>query len=106
MINKQIILEENNYFPEDQDLSLEIQIPHFFPTLDIKNLKETKNLFSKNIIFYSFNSPDLTKFLQKCLINASKDIITFIIDELKGSFREVIKNKNGNFFFFKFNKSL
>jgi hypothetical protein len=40
----------------------------------------------------------MTKYLQKCLINASKEIITLIIHELKGSFREVIKNKNGNYF--------
>ena len=92
----QIPPEENNFFP---GFSSEISMPLFFQLLDIKSLNgKLKALFSKNIIFYSFNNQKMTKYLQKCLINAPKEIITFIIDELEGSFREVIKNKNGNYF--------
>ena len=66
--------------------------------INIDNI-DIKALFLKGIIFNSFNNHIKTKFLQKFLINASKEIITFIIEELKGSFRAVIKNKCGNFFF-------
>ena len=71
--------------------------PFLIPPVNIEKLDQ-KILFSKNFIFYSFNNQNMTKSLQKCLINASKEIITFIIDELKGNYREVIKNKNGNYF--------
>ena len=98
-MSKQIVFEENNIFPEKQGLSSEISLPLFFQSLDNMKSVNEKILFSKNNIFYLFNNQILTKCLQKCLINVSKDIITFIIDELKGSFREVIKNKNGNYFF-------
>ena len=74
-----------------------IYYPFLIQTINIENLDQ-KILFSKVFIFYSFNNQEMTKYLQKCLINASKEIITFIIDELKGKFREVIKNKNGNYF--------
>ena len=94
----QIIYEKNNFFPREQGLSSEMPMPLFFLSLDRIKILNEKTLFSKNIIFYSFNSQKMTKYLQKCLINASKEIITFIINELKGSFREVIKNKNGNYF--------
>ena len=97
-IIKNIVLKDNNFIPEEKDFSSEIQTPLFFQSLDkIINLNE-KVLFSKSNIFYSFNSFKMEKYLQKCLINSSKEIITFIINELKGSFREVIKNKNGNYF--------
>ena len=94
---KQILFEKNNFFPENLILSSEIPMPLFFQFLDLKSL-DRKILFSKKYIFYSFNSQKMTKYLQKCLIQASKEIISFIIDELNGSFREVIKNKNGNYF--------
>ena len=93
----QILFEKNNFFPENLSLLSEIPKPLFFQFLNLKSL-DRKILFSKHYIFYSFNSKKMTKYLQKCLIHASKEIITFIIDELNGTFREVIKNKNGNYF--------
>ena len=65
--------------------------------LDLESMDE-KELFSKNNIFISFINQRMTKYLQKSLINASKETIDYILDELKGTFREVIKNKNGNYF--------
>ena len=96
-INK-IITEEKNSLVDNPACFTIINNPFLFtPIINMENL-ERKKLFSKNFIFYSFNNQNMTKYLQKCLINASKEIITFIIDELKGNFREVIKNKNGNYF--------
>ena len=95
-INKKII-EENKFVHDKLGFYTNIYIPFLYQPIDIQNLDQ-KKLFSKYFIFYSFNSQDMTKYLQKCLINASKEIITFIIEELKGNFRAVIKNKNGNCF--------
>ena len=46
----------------------------------------------------AFNSQRSTIILQKGLKEASKETINRIIKELSGSFRDIIKNKNGNYF--------
>lgn len=69
------------------------QIPQIEPT----NV-DKKILFSKNNILQSFKSQQLTRNLQKSLINVSKEIIHYIINELKGNFKSIIKNNNGNYF--------
>ena len=105
--NEDIIKNEikNNKFEENNVLidfvsSSSIYNPFPYKPINIENIEklDKKILFSKNFIFYSFNNQVMTKYLQKSLINASKEIITFIVDELKDNFREVIKNKNGNYF--------
>ena len=95
--DEQKLVQSNNFAPKSPKFSIEIPSLLFYNQINLENL-DIKTLFSKNLIFYSFNSQKMTKYLQKCLINASKEIITLIIHELKGSFREVIKNKNGNYF--------
>ena len=94
---EQKLIQSNNFAPKSPTFSIEIPILLFYNQINVENL-DIKTLFSKNLIFYSFNSQKMTKYLQKCLINASKEIITLIIHELKGTFREIIKNKNGNYF--------
>ena len=59
---------------------------------------EQLNYFSQFNILKTFYSQKLTKDLQKRLVGISKDVINKIIIELSGTFREVIKNKNGNYF--------
>ena len=56
-------------------------------------------IFSKNNILTSFKSQSSTKLLQKNLVGISKESINNIINELSGEFRNIIKNKNGNYFF-------
>lgn len=94
--NKNEILNIQNS-PNDQGASFHIFNYNNFNILDLQNLDE-KTLFSKNNILMSFNNQKMTKYLQKNLINISKVKINYIIDELKGAFREIIKNKNGNYF--------
>jgi hypothetical protein len=55
-------------------------------------------IFSRNNILNSFNSQKSTKILQKSLVDAPKEMIDNILDELSGNFRTIIKNKNGNYF--------
>lgn len=94
--NKNLI-ENKNCLIEQPAFTSEIYNSFLYQPINLESFDQ-KTLFSKNIMFYSFNSQKMTKYLQKCLINASKEVITSIIDELKGHFREVIKNKNGNYF--------
>ena len=60
--------------------------------------KYSSSLFTKSSILSAFNSQRSTIILQKGLKDASKETINRIIKELSGSFRDIIKNKNGNYF--------
>ena len=64
--------------------------------LDFK--KDQLKFFSKQNILLSFTNQKSTKQLQKSLVGISKDIIDFIIYELTGCFRMIIRDKNGNYF--------
>ena len=55
-------------------------------------------IFTKNNILSAFTSQKNTKQLQKNLINKKKEIFDKIIYELKDNFRNIIKDKNGNYF--------
>ena len=70
--------------------------PNQFNKLDLK--KDQLKFFSKQNILFSFTNQKSTKQLQKSLVGISKDIIDFIIYELTGCFRMIIRDKNGNYF--------
>ena len=53
---------------------------------------------TKASILAAFSSQRNTLFLQKSLNNISKEEINNIIKEMEGTFSQVIKNKNGNYF--------
>ena len=55
--------------------------------------------FTKNNILAAFSSQRSTKILQKSLEDVSKEKVDTILEELSGTFRTIIKNKNGNYFF-------
>ena len=70
--------------------------PNHYNKLDFK--KDQLKFFSKQNILLSFTNQKSTKQLQKSLVGISKDIIDFIIYELTGCFRMIIRDKNGNYF--------
>ena len=55
-------------------------------------------IFSKENILKAFTSTNVTIELQKKLRTISKEDIDYIINQLKGIFREIINDKNGNYF--------
>jgi hypothetical protein len=71
---------------------------YYSPPFINPEILDEKTLFSKQNILKSFMSQKLTRYLQKSLVNASKEIINYIISELSGTFRVIFKNKNGNYF--------
>ena len=67
------------------------------------NKFSTYNKFSslsltKSTILSSFNNQRSTIFLQKSLMETTKDNLNKIIKEMSGIFSKIIKNKNGNYF--------
>ena len=60
--------------------------------------KQIQSKFSQKYILECFNSQKETIQLQKSLVEEPKEKIGEIIKELKGIFRTVIMNKNGNYF--------
>lgn len=55
--------------------------------------------YSKDVILSFFQNQKDTIQLQKCLINSSQEDRDYIINELSGTFNQIIKNQNGNYFF-------
>ena len=54
--------------------------------------------YNKSSILSAFNNQRSTIILQKSLIEISKETIDIIIKEMSGTYSEIIKNKNGNYF--------
>ena len=95
--NQKELFQNRINFSDNSGLFYKFQSPNYVDITDMENMN-TKTLFSRNNILNSFKSKKLTKYLQKCLINVSKETINYILNELKGEFRAIIKNKNGNYF--------
>lgn len=53
---------------------------------------------SRNNILKAFKDQQTTIFLQRIIMGAQTETIDYIINELKGLFRSIIKDKNGNYF--------
>ena len=54
--------------------------------------------FTKSSILSAFNNQRSTLILQKCIANINTEELNGIIKEMGGTFNEIIKNKNGNYF--------
>ena len=98
----------NSYKEQISSVSESIDFPPNSSTLFSSNLKEdnsksktntTSNIkLTKQFILNSFKSRKTTLILQKSLNDASKEEIDNIVNELCGSYRQSIKDKNGNYF--------
>lgn len=84
-------LEKINLFPKSKESEPE--------KAEEENKNEIQSQFSLKNILAAFNSQKTTKLLQKILAEETKETIELIIKELKGNFRNVIMDKNGNYFF-------
>ena len=98
--------QEMKFPSSDSAFSYPLDINFFSPVLNKFSLYSDQQLvldeslfFTKNNILVAFNSQRSTKILQKSLEDAPKEKIDIILEELSGTFRTIIKNKNGNYFF-------
>ena len=97
--------QEQLFSSKSSDIPKAIPNPFFSPALKTSSINQLSTLNSqkiklvpKNNFLLIFNNQKTTKEYQKKLIGASNKYIENIINELAGSFRLVIKNKNGNYF--------
>ena len=87
------ISNQSNILLDNNNSLVVVPIDSFSSNID------KKDIYSQENIFIYFQNQSLTKELQKSLFGLSKDNINNIINKLRGKFREIIKNKNGNYFF-------
>lgn len=59
---------------------------------------ETEVPLTKMAILSCLNTQCTAKMLQKILVETSKDIVDTIVKELSGTYRDIIRDKNGNYF--------
>ena len=95
--------QEQKFSSDDSIFSSKLPVPLFSPAKNtfIPQTLENKNTFeqfSKKNLIMTFTNQKSTKQLQKNIVGASKELIDYIIDQLYGIFRIIIKNKNGNYF--------
>ena len=102
ILEKEIIEEYNknaelSLYNKDKDsvLSEKIDLDCLYNEIYLNEEK----LFSKRNILLSFKFHNSSIQLQNNLIGASNETINYLLNELKGEFRKIIKDKNGNYFF-------
>ena len=88
-----------NNVPFNQNINnQDIQMEHQLQNILNQNNKNILSMFSIQNIKIALQEQNKTIYLQKQLRSVGKEIIDYIITQLQGNFREVMKNKNGNYF--------
>ena len=82
-----------NNVPFNQNINnQDIQMHH-----QTQNASNQNNIFSRQNIINTLMDQNKTIYLQRKLRTISKNEIDYIIGQLKGIFREIMKDKNGNY---------
>ena len=90
--------EDDSASLSDFDLNISKQNKDFAYFINEIGLNEDK-LFSKRNILLSLKNLNSSIKLQNNLIGISNEKINYLLNELKGEFRKIVKDKNGNYFF-------
>ena len=94
LLNNELI--KNNFSTLSSSLSL--SPTSSYNTNSGKNFPQSSNRLTRNAILSCLSSQTTAKILQQIISEESKETIEIIVNELKGTFREIIKDKNGNYF--------
>lgn len=90
----------NNILNEDRNQDKKNE--EIFSTQNNNSLKKTEKIqfgaLSKEFIINSFSNQKATILLQKGIREANKSFINDIVNELSGSFNDIMKDRNGNYF--------
>ena len=98
------ISDNNNNISNNNEISYNPNgIGNLFQTQEVQNsflslIENEQLMFSKRNILNAFGDQIWTIYLQNKLRTKGKEEIDYIINQLKGTFREIIKDKNGNYF--------
>ena len=88
-----------NNVPFNQNINnQDIQMEHQLQNILNQNNKNILSMFSIKNIKIALQEQNKTIYLQKQLRSVGKEIIDYIITQLQGNFREIMKDKNGNYF--------
>ena len=88
--------ESKNIINNNNNISINLNsINNFFQNQQVQSIQQ---MFSRQNIIKALSDQNSTIYLQKQLRTISTDVIDYIINQLKGIFRDVIKDKNGNYF--------
>ena len=102
LVEKQVSKEKKFYNSNAYPNSNEIVLNPNSEINSIKTQYEKSNSFpyflSRQAIINSFLDQRKTIYLQRLLMEANKETIEFIVNELKGAYSDIIKDKNGNYF--------
>ena len=74
----------------------QIQSPGLFPAIP-NDMYQTSE-FQKQKIIDACKDSKTTIILQKAIMKAKNEVIVFVVNELKGEYRRLINDKNGNYF--------
>ena len=88
----------DKFYNQEQKILDELNNVKTFDALSFKLGSLNQNTFSKEYILTSLKDQHATILLQRIVMGAKQEIIIYIIKELKGIFRQIIKDKNGNYF--------
>ena len=98
------ISDNNNNISNNNEISYNPNgICNLFQSQQVQNslishIENEQKMFSRQNILNAFGDQNTTIFLQKQLRTISEKEIDYIIYQLKGIFRDIIKDKNGNYF--------
>ena len=101
--------QEINYNPCHKNFAINSPSTFFSPSLrgeSFTNQSPSQNTINLESMFFLpksnilsiFSDKNLTKELQRSLATSHNDVVNNFVNELKGSYRIIIKNKNGNYF--------
>ena len=90
---------ESQDFPAKSSTLFSSNLKEDNPKLSPSKTNTTSHMkLTQKAILNSFNSKNTTLILQKVLSELSKEELDNVINELKGKYRQIIKDKNGNYF--------
>ena len=95
-MNNNIIINNNDISCVRNDIKPSQKLQE--KNINLPKSDDFLQMFSKQNILKSMTDQSSAKYLQKQLETISKESIDYIIDQLKGILREIMKDKNGNFF--------
>ena len=88
----------DKFYNQEQKILDELNNVKTFDALSFQVGSLNQNTFSREYILASLKDQHATILLQRIVMGAKQEIIIYIIKELKGIFRQIIKDKNGNYF--------
>ena len=100
-IPKNIYNNDKNSFHNNASINSELSVynkqSNVYPIYQQMHFPSNIGLTKKAIMAY-LNNQQTTIILQKILMESSNETIESIVEELKGEFRNIISDKNGNYF--------